>query len=1345
MDTRIIILLTTILIGSFGDTTHENIVGLEGDDIILPCRVDISNCGDFHTVKWYKESKRVFVFSDLANLMKPEGPLIDRSEFQFNASSSHSGLLIKAVSRNDEGLYRCEITYLEVRDNCDVVQSINLTTISFPDYVTISYEEEEGYEVENVTSIGPLSEGTAVSLICRSGGGRPLPALGWWNGTKRLGGDLSATVDQRGNEIAVSRLEVALSRDDLGAEWECRAETQLMDFSVSAHVKVDVHVRPVSVSIEGPDGPVIEGSLVNILCLIKGARPAATVRWENNTDDVVMPHQDSEYQSRVKTEEVLTDKTYETRSHLSLKVNKEDNGRVLTCEATNQVMLDKGEAPIKTSVTLQVHYAPTVHVTPDNITVNESMDFLIFCSHDSNPLTLIDVNWYKDGEKVQIPSDRYEGGTEDQPSLLVKKATRHDTGSYKCQLTNSVGTSESEDEAFVTVQYPPDVELKMEPTEAVIEAERPNITLTCEIISGEPSMLVGVRWYLDGDLLKELPECNLNDTSYVYVDEDFCDIDPSKLLLENVGRSFQGNYSCEGMTSAGWGPRSEEEELVIHYSPGKPTLLSFPPVVVKDSDLTLTCIVEDLGRPPAFQYQWLQNGHLIHDISSANWTISPVTLKNEANISCYAVNLAGPGEPDVIEIDVLAPPAFIDRLPPYQGALLNSSETSVSCRVECAPMCEIIWFKDGVLIEDDSPLYQIETRFLPPDPQSNDLDSILSILHWNMTHWPGGRLDRFHDNSNYTCTSTGNSVGQGVSSTTHFRVEYPPENITISKYHVEILEGGIPEKLRCQAKAYPEATYFWTFQNETVATGEILFLDYPMSRDRTGDYSCIAQNRHGNASVSSFINVLFKPECAITQREIESQTRLICDVTANPRDVSFTWLFQNTTLHEGVTSRGLQSVFTLDHGVSPLGTYSCYAKNDIGTSIPCEIDVTGMSGLMEKISDENTLILIAIVVAAVIMVVLVILMIFCICAKRNSSDKYAKTGKSKALEERENPDGVSALSTSSHALAQTHKWPVKPGVHVHVNGLHTLGTSNPVSGFTYGAASSSDSGSEKGSRKVQRPVASSSPLILSAKELKQEITSGRSVRKSKRNSRGSQTHLYPNSESLDADMSADSMNRTDGNSNTLSRKRKKPGSVPLGTGNGNVDVGSAEHRSFYENLPFHGMAQPPNKSEECASSSRPPSQLSSGYGSTLSNFDSRGTTSFWSLRQKAKKKDLAKFRSLRVSKPIDFAETPNEEAKSMCDLDQIIELNEAPVPAPRISTLKRQKTNAYQNIPLPVKIKAELSPEPLLPLGSDVEYADVNFSTYGPIEYKKASILAAEQRKNKYTSIPPRPPKESAF
>lgn len=84
--------------------------------------------------------------------------------------------------------------------------------------------------------------------------------------------------------------------------------------------------------------------------------------------------------------------------------------------------------------------------------------------------------------------------------------------------------------------------------------------------SGYPPVLLGVRWYLDGELLKELPDCPLNETitSFSMYDEDLCDVDPSKLLLEYVGRSFQGNYSCEGMNAAGWGPPSEVETLVIY-------------------------------------------------------------------------------------------------------------------------------------------------------------------------------------------------------------------------------------------------------------------------------------------------------------------------------------------------------------------------------------------------------------------------------------------------------------------------------------------------------------------------------------------------------------------------------------------------------------------------------------------------------------------------------------------------------------------------------------------------------------------------------------------------------------
>jgi hypothetical protein len=39
-------------------------------------------------------------------------------------------------------------------------------------------------------------------------------------------------------------------------------------------------------------------------------------------------------------------------------------------------------------------------------------------------------------------------------------------------------------------------------------------------------------------------------------------------------------------------------------------------------------------------------------VDSYNWTISPVTLETEANISCLAVNQVGQGEPDFITIEV---------------------------------------------------------------------------------------------------------------------------------------------------------------------------------------------------------------------------------------------------------------------------------------------------------------------------------------------------------------------------------------------------------------------------------------------------------------------------------------------------------------------------------------------------------------------------------------------------------------------------------------------------------------------------------------------------------------------
>jgi len=47
-----------------------------------------------------------------------------------------------------------------------------------------------------------------------------------------------------------------------------------------------ISVRPASWELTGYDAPVLEGTVVNLLCRVKGARPAASITWYNGTTAV---------------------------------------------------------------------------------------------------------------------------------------------------------------------------------------------------------------------------------------------------------------------------------------------------------------------------------------------------------------------------------------------------------------------------------------------------------------------------------------------------------------------------------------------------------------------------------------------------------------------------------------------------------------------------------------------------------------------------------------------------------------------------------------------------------------------------------------------------------------------------------------------------------------------------------------------------------------------------------------------------------------------------------------------------------------------------------------------------
>ena len=108
---------------------REEVKSKAGATVDLPCVINQNECGDFHSIKWYKENRRVYVYSPIANFAKAEGELVERGTLIFEGNNSTTRLQIKDLNTKDEGEYKCEITFLDITKDCPVVQLVKLTTL----------------------------------------------------------------------------------------------------------------------------------------------------------------------------------------------------------------------------------------------------------------------------------------------------------------------------------------------------------------------------------------------------------------------------------------------------------------------------------------------------------------------------------------------------------------------------------------------------------------------------------------------------------------------------------------------------------------------------------------------------------------------------------------------------------------------------------------------------------------------------------------------------------------------------------------------------------------------------------------------------------------------------------------------------------------------------------------------------------------------------------------------------------------------------------------------------------------------------------------------------------------
>ncbi|XP_076336540.1 uncharacterized protein LOC143239403 isoform X2 [Tachypleus tridentatus] len=155
--------------------------------------------------------------------------------------------------------------------------------------------------------------------------------------------------------------------------------------------------------------------------------------------------------------------------------------------------------------------------------------------------------------------------------------------------------------------------------------------------------------------------------------------------------------------------------------------------------------------------------------------------------------------------------------------------------------------------------------------------------------------------------------------------------------------------LNCDFQANPRVTTVqWYFQGEEISgdpgmgiviSNQTLLL-FDIKKERRGLYGCDATNMEGRGrSLDIELKIKYKPECALEQQQTYHATtgeivEVFCHIAADPPEVTFTWMFNNSKHHRELlsfVSSGTHSIAKVRiEKKEDFGTLTCKAKNLVG-------------------------------------------------------------------------------------------------------------------------------------------------------------------------------------------------------------------------------------------------------------------------------------------------------------------------------------------------------------------------------------------------------------------------------
>ncbi|XP_039710566.1 basement membrane-specific heparan sulfate proteoglycan core protein isoform X7 [Pteropus medius] len=580
-------------------------------------------------------------------------------ELEDNVHISPNGSIITIVGTrpSNRGPYRC------VASNAyGVAQSVVNLSVHGPPTVSVLPE-------------GPVrvKVGKAVTLECVSAG-EPRSSARW----TRIGTPTNLEQQTFGLVDSHTMLQISSAKPSDAGTYVCLAQNALGTAQKQVEVIVDTGaVTPGApqVQVEEVELTVEAGHTATLRCSATGS-PTPTIHWSKLRSPLPWQHQ------------------LEGDTLIIPRVAQQDSGQYI-CNATSPT----GYA--EATIVLHVESPPYATTVPEHASVRAGETVQLQClAHGTPPLTF---QWSRVGGSLP------RRVTARNEMLRFEPVAPEDSGRYRCQVTNRVGSAEAFAQVLVqgssgslpatpagstpTVQVTPQLETKS------IGA---SVEFHCAVPSDQGTQL---RWIKEGGQLP--PGHSVQD---------------GVLRIQNLDQSYQGTYICQA--HGPWGQAQASAQLVVQALPSVLiNIRTSVQTVVVGHAVEFECLA--LGDPKP-QVTWSKvGGRLRPGIvqSGGIVRIAHVELADAGQYRCSATNAAGTTQSHVLLLvqalpQISTPPEV--RVPAGSAAVFP-------CMASGYPTPDITWSKlDGNL---------------PPD----------SRLENNMLLLPSVRPQ---DAGTYVCTAT---------------------------------------------------------------------------------------------------------------------------------------------------------------------------------------------------------------------------------------------------------------------------------------------------------------------------------------------------------------------------------------------------------------------------------------------------------------------------------------------------------------------------------------------------------------------------------------------------------------